>query len=129
MPRQSGLVGLIAGSSFGLLGFIDRELVDIGWLSPLLTEKWYAFPCSMLVTALAMFLAAFKWGWLKKETTLVLKQEDISKDQNWLENSRAELQDIKINPFKKPTPQYLNPNWYALILIAVSFWIIFGLFW
>ncbi|WP_417375335.1 sodium:solute symporter family transporter [Gimesia maris] len=129
VPRQSGLVGLIAGSSFGILGFIDRELVDHQLFSPLLTEKWYAFPASMLVTALAMFLAAIKWGWLEKESALVLKQDDVIKEQTWLTESREELLDIQISPFKKSTPQYLNPNWYALVLIAISFWIIFGLFW
>ena len=83
----------------------------------------------MLVTALAMFLAAIKWGWLEKESALVLKQDDVIKEQTWLTESREELLDIQISPFKKSTPQYLNPNWYALVLIAISFWIIFGLFW
>mgnify|MGYP003629794855 FL=1 len=129
VPRKSGLVGLLAGSLFGLLGFIDRELVDLEWLSPLLTEKWYAFPCSMLVTSLAMFAAALKWGWLEKEFELEQKQPEAPLKHDWLSESRQELLDIKLSPFPKPVPQYLNPNWYAILLIAISFWIIFGFFW
>lgn len=127
VPHQSGLVGLIAGSLFGLLGFIDRELVDLEWLSPLLTEKWYAFPCSMIVTTVAMFAATLKWGWLKKD--VLLEIDTKSSKHNWLSESREQLPRIKDTPFSKPLPQYLNPNWYAVLLVALSFWIIFGLFW
>ncbi|QDT41497.1 Sodium/glucose cotransporter [Gimesia alba] len=127
VPRQSGLVGLIAGSLFGLLGFIDRELVERQLFSPLLTEQWYAFPASMMVTSLAMLGSAFKWGWLEKGTSL--KQSDVSPKHDWLSESRQELAEIKVSPFSKPVPQYLNPNWYAILLIALSFWIIFGFFW
>ncbi|WP_299468444.1 sodium/solute symporter [uncultured Gimesia sp.] len=129
VPRKSGLVGLIAGSLFGLFGFIDRELVDLEWLSPLLTEKWYAFPCSMLVTSIAMFAAALKWGWLEKESMLEQNQPEVPLKHDWLSESRQELLAIKTSPFSKPIPQYLNPNWYAILIIALSFWIIFGFFW
>ncbi|MFH1301445.1 MAG: hypothetical protein ABIK07_10315, partial [Planctomycetota bacterium] len=129
VPRKSGLVGLIAGSLFGLFGFIDRELVDLEWLSPLLTEKWYAFPCSMLVTSIAMFAAALKWGWLEKESMLEQNQPEVPLKLDWLSESRQELLAIKTSPFSKPIPQYLNPNWYAILIIALSFWIIFGFFW
>lgn len=129
VPRQSGLVGLFAGSLFGLLAFIDRELFDIGWISPLLSEKWYAFPCSMIVTTIAMLLATLKWGWLKREEQQELQTPTPPEKQNWLSESRQELLMFKESPFYTPVPQYLNPNWYALLLIAFSCWIIFGLFW
>lgn len=129
VPRQSGLVGLFAGSLFGLLAFIDRELFDIGWISPLLSEKWYAFPCSMIVTTIAMLLATLKWGWLKREEQQELQTPTPPEKQNWLSESRQELLTFKESPFYTPVPQYLNPNWYALLLIAFSCWIIFGLFW
>ncbi len=129
VPRQSGLVGLCAGSLFGLIGFIDRVLVDEPLFSPWLTEVWYAFPCSMIITTLAMLAATLKWGWLKPEQQLELQTPAAPEKHDWLSESRQELLAVKESPFYKPVPQYLNPNWYAILLIAFSCWIIFGLFW
>lgn len=129
VPRQSGLVGLCAGSLYGLIGFIDRVLVKEQLFSPWLSEVWYAFPCSMIITTLAMLAATLKWGWLKPEQQLELQTPSAPEKHDWLSESRQELQTVKESPFNKPVPQYLNPNWYAILLIVFSCWIIFGLFW
>lgn len=129
VPRESGLVGLIAGSCFGLIGFIDRELYDFNSISPYLSGKSYAFPASMIVTSLAMYAAALKWGWFNKDSIPEANLPDVPQKHDWLTESRQELKEIKLSPFKKPVPQYLNPNWYAIVLIAISFWIVFGFFW
>ncbi len=130
VPRESGLVGLSVGSLYGMVGFLHRqEVYDIDWISPIISDGWYALPCSIIVTTIAMYASALKWGWLKIETTLEPKEADLPANQNWLTESRQELAEIKESPFERPTPQYLNPNWYALALIALSIWIIFGFFW
>ncbi len=129
VPRQSGLVGLLAGSLFGILGFIDRELIDFYWMSPLLSEKWYAFPCSMIVTTFAMFVATLKWGWLAADDLVDQAESNVSDKASWLSKSSQELRDIKDSSSSIPMPEYLNPNWYAILLLAFSSWIIFGLFW
>lgn len=130
VPRESGLVGLTAGSLYGIVGFLHRmEIYDIDWISPIISDGWYAFPCSMIVTTIAMYAATLKWGWLKKENMPEPVQSDAPVKHDWLSESRKELTAFKESPFEKPTPQYLNPNWYALALIAFSIWLIFGFFW
>jgi len=129
VPRQSGLVGLIAGSLFGLMGFVDRELIDLTWVNGMLTEKWYAFPSSMIVTTIAMFAATLKWGWLAKEDSVSLAESNVSDKSSWLAQSSQELRDLKVTSASKPIPRYLNPNWYAILLLALSGWVVFGLFW
>ncbi|MBL4885957.1 MAG: sodium/solute symporter [Planctomycetaceae bacterium] len=129
VPRQAGLLGLITGSLFGLLGFVDRELMDLTWVSPMLTEKWYAFPSSMIVTTLAMFAAVLRWGWLAKDDSTTQAEIGDSVESNWLAQSSLELRELKASAPSKPIPQYLNPNWYAIVLFAISCWIVFGFFW
>ena len=128
VPRESGLVGLLAGSLFGIVGFVDRELIDLNWVSPLLTSKWYAFPCSMFVTALAMFASTLKWGWISKEQ-FVAQSAETQVKSGWLSTSSQELRNLKTGYSAKPYPWYLNPNLYAVLLIIFSGWIIFIFFW
>ncbi len=120
---QSGLVGLVCGGLFGVLGFIDREVTDLTWLSPTVTANWPALPCAMAVTALSMGLTTLVLG--RAPLDVIVRQQE----SGWLASSRAQLSEFRDHPFEGDVPLWLQPRWYALGLLVISAWAVFGFFW
>ncbi len=38
--RRSGVIGILAGASYGIIALLDREIVDIVWLPAWFTGRW-----------------------------------------------------------------------------------------
>ena len=53
----------------------------------------------------------------------------LGSNHSWLNESRESLPEVKEHPFKEKVPVFLKPEWYAIALLALTSWIIFGLFW
>jgi SSS family solute:Na+ symporter len=119
--RRSGLVGLLAGATYGFIALIDRVAYDVAWLPNWFTTRWAAFTWSLLFTSLAIFV-----------TTLILGTERVTlvepKDSGWLLRSRGELPSVSEHPFIGSVPAWLNPLPWALLTLAGSAFVVFA-FW
>jgi len=124
-PR-SGLVGLLVGGAYGILCFLHRETSLINFLPDFLYIKWYAYSWSVLFTGLSMFLTTSFLG--RAESNLIQAPETPG-EASWLDRSREELPDIKEHPFENRIPLWLQPRWFAIGLIVLTLWLIFGCFW
>ena len=121
--RRSGLIGLIAGSLYGVVALYDRETLDVAGLAPWFTGRWEALGWSMVITSVAMAV-----------TTRVLGRQPIDETQvarasDWLERSRKELPPLREHPFACQVPRFLNPGWIAVVLLLLSAYLVFGVFW
>ncbi len=119
----SGLVGLVVGGVYGLVALYDRERSDVAWLPPWLTGRWEALGWSLVVTALAIAV-----------TTAVLGRQSASAPRSersggWLERSREELPPVREHPFPDGVPLLLRAEWFAVALILLTAYVVFGLFW
>lgn len=132
--RRSGIIGLLVGSTYGLLALYDRDIHELGLLptglSSLwpeiptwLTSRWPAFCWSLLITSLAMAAATLILGRDRGDTT------KWSEDKGWLHRSREELPALKEHPFAGELPRYLHPGWAAGLLMIAAVYATFVLFW
>ena len=125
--RRSGLIGLVIGGSYGLLGLIDREIVSFGWTPPLFFEQWYSYPFSILITASVMLLAT---PLLNRKYPPVPDHLATSQGRvPWLKDSREHLPSASGHPFASGVPFALEPRWFAAALILVALWLVFVRFW
>ncbi len=121
--RRSGLVGLVVGGVYGLVALYGRETSDVAWLPSWLTGRWEALAWSLVVTALAIAVT----------TALLGRQSACGKTTErpggWLERSREELPPVREHPFPDGVPLLLRPEWFAVALILLTAYVVFGLFW
>jgi hypothetical protein len=122
-PRRSGLIGLLAGSTYGFVALIDREFYNLEAIPAWFSSRWMALTISMVVTALTMFVVSLIVG-LEE----VRSWNDLD-DAGWLHRSRMSLPAIREHPFATRVPPCLNPSLWAVPLLIVSAWLVFGLFW
>ncbi len=122
--RKSGLVGLVCGSAYGMLALCDRQFFDITWLPAWLTSQWLAYSWSILFTAAPMLVTTLVLGAESRESAMLELNE-----QGWLGRSREELPPLADEIIDAVTPRWLNPNWLAVLLLAITSWVTFGLFW
>ncbi len=122
--HRSGLIGLAAGSLYGVLALVDREFIDLAWMPDWLSERWMALSVSLIVTAVTMGLVTAVLGRQSAESTVVAFAE-----QGWLQRSREALPPLLESPFATAPPVWLRPVGWAAVLMAVSLWVVFGLFW
>ena len=131
--RKAGVIGLLCGSAYGLLALCDRQFADtfddVDWLSSFFlwlpawfTERWVALSWSILFTAVPMLI-----------TTMVLgksHEDEIPavEERGWLGRSREELPPMPEVSAETDRP-WLNPEWLAVLLLVVTAWVTFGLFW
>lgn len=132
--RRSGIIGLLVGSTYGLLALYDRAFHDAeifpAWLTNLwpdlpswLTGRWPAFCWSLLITTITMAVTTLILGRDTGDTTT------WSEDQGWLHRSREELPTLKEHPFAGEVPVYLQPRWAAGLLLVVAAYATLVLFW
>lgn len=120
--RRSGLVGLLAGGAYGLVAFVNRELLEFAWLPKWFTGQWEAFLWSLLFTALGLALATLAFRG-HAETA-----PETGRAEGWLRRSTEELGEVREHPFETPPGLALNPWWYAAALGAISVYLIIA-FW
>jgi SSS family solute:Na+ symporter len=126
--RRSGLIGLLAGASYGLIALADRLLYDTygpeaAWLPSWFTTRWTSFAWSILFTSLAIAVTTMFFG---KQTGRVLAE---TKDTGWLLTSREELPPLREHPFQHGVPPWLQPIPWAILCTIGSFYVVFWLFW
>ncbi|QDU79520.1 Sodium/glucose cotransporter [Polystyrenella longa] len=121
VPKQGGLVGLIVGGTFGMCCFLQRQ----DWLESLIgtelpeimVNRWYVYVWSMGLTAGSMSLTYLFW---KPQPVSELINDTVL---------HSELPPVLEHPFSKPVPVWLQPRWYALVLILFNVWFTFYFFW
>jgi len=113
-PRASGMVGLIAGSTYGVLALCDRQFHDFEVLPTWFTERWVALVWSVLFTFLPMLL-----------TTLIKGREDQTtepwSEQGWLQRSRETLPPFPDEKSSATLPQLLITAITVLLCLWVTF--------
>ena len=121
--RRSGLIGLMAGSAYGMLALYDREMTDVVWLPSWLTTRWAALCWSLLITSVTMGLVTL---WLGRESH---ERARFRRETGWLARSREELPALREHPFSGDVPWIWRPLWWAVLSLIVSGYVVFGLFW
>ena len=74
--RRVGIAGLATGGLYGVVGFVDREVVDVSWLPSWLTGQWEAFVWAVAFTAAGCALAALHPRW--RRTTGVVASGGVT---------------------------------------------------
>ena len=122
--RASGLVGLMVGSTYGVVALIDRELYDIAWMPLWLSERWAALGWSLLLTTVVVALTTLLLGPQPRDAVMKFRET------GWLERSREELPRILEHPFADQAAEHkLMPIALAILLLGVSFAAVFVIFW
>ncbi|MCR9291468.1 MAG: hypothetical protein NXI32_02035 [bacterium] len=120
--RKSGVIGILAGASYGMIALLDREIVDIVWLPAWFTGRWVALLWSFAFTILAAFV-----------TTAVLGKYDrdlpADSTSGWLRESSESLPALPLHPFDRPPAWWLRPETLAGLLIVVTLYILWTFFW
>lgn len=119
---KAGIAGILAGACYGVIALIDREMFDMVWLAAWFTGRWPALLWSMVTTGLGAALA-----------TLVFGPYDAGKvpsvQPGWLQSSSRSLNELPEYPFERPVARWLRPEVLAVILIALTAFILFSFFW
>jgi SSS family solute:Na+ symporter len=133
-PR-SGIVGLAAGSVYGVLALADREVQDLDWLPGWLSERWAALGWSLLVTAGAMAVTTAILGRVAGGAGAGVGAGALAPPgaaapaRGWLARSAEALPPEREHPFRARVPALLEPWIYAVVLLLGSAYLVFGFFW
>ena len=123
--RRSGLVGLVAGSIYGLAASNLGGSADAPGLLPFwFTERFAAYSWSMGITAAAMLAASLLWGWTKDP-------HQVIRPSVWLAPSRETLPEMVSSPFavRGRVPWWAQPALSAALLLTLSGFMVFGVLW
>ena len=126
--RRVGIVGLLTGGLYGVIGFFDREVVDVSWLPAWLTGQWEAFVWAVAFTAAGCAFAALHPRW-RGEAPASSAAASAPGGGDWLARSSGELGPIRLHPFRDRVPLLASPALYTGLLAAISAWLVFGVFW
>ena len=117
--RRSALIGLLMGTSYGMLAWQGAE-----WLPVWFTEKFTAYLWSTGITATGMLMGSWV---LKEEPETVTRSTD---DQGWLARSQRALSEMKSSPWEKEgVPWFARPEYWAMLTISAAAILLFGVFW
>jgi solute:Na+ symporter, SSS family len=146
VDRRSGLTGLLVGSAYGVFALYCREAARIPWFAELehvplwFVDRWGALGWSLLITAATMgviHLIVRLWDFRVAKGEVPRADcaagrdnlKDLSEDGGWLARSRESLPQICEHPFANRVPVWADPRIYAFVLLVVSVYVVFGLFW
>ena len=110
-PRRCGLGGIVAGSSYGIVAFLDRELWNAAWLPDWFTGQWPAFGWSVAITAAMCLLLSLKSGLQRRR--LAGPGPELSLDS-------AAVDSAQEHPFPGAVPVWANPWFYAAAVVVVA---------
>ena len=139
--RRVGMAGLATGGLYGVIGFVDREVVDISWLPSWLTGQWEAFLWAVAFTAAGCAFAALHPRWRRTAGAGTAGVGAVAGDgldpgaastsgaDDWLAKSSGELGPVRLHPFSERVPLLASPALYTGVLAAISAWLVFGVFW
>ena len=120
--RKSGILGLSLGSAYGFTALLDREIHDIAWLPWWFTGRWEAFPWAMLFTITGMIVTTLLLGKQKN-------REGSLESSGWLQSSREALPPFEERPSPEVRFPWPKPGWLAAVLLGITAYLVFGLFW
>ena len=118
-----GIIGLMTGSTYGLVALVDREIYDVAWLSSEFTGRWNALIWAMMFTLLGAMATTLVYG-KQSEQMRVAKQQS-----GWLQSSSKSLSSLPEHPFKTTPPRWLQPEPIAIVLIISTAILLFLFFW
>lgn len=121
--RRSGLIGLVAGATYGVIALVDRVFYPDTGLPEWFTTRWMSFAWSIVFTSSAIAVTTIALG---KQRGGALGK---TKDEGWLLKSRNELPPLLEHPFDDAVPAWLNPIPWAVLCAAGSAYVVFVVFW
>ena len=123
--RRVGIAGLASGGLYGLVGFVDREVIDITWIPSWLTGQWEAFAWAVAFTAAGCACAAL----FTRSRIDGAERRNAADGGGWLARSSRDLGPMRAHPFDDRVPLLASPALYTALLAIVSAWLVFGVFW
>lgn len=121
--RRSGVIGLLGGGLYGVIALVDREFHELSWIPPWISDRWMAVCWSVVVTTVVMLIATRLLGDEPDDAMRTFRED------GWLDRSREELPALREHPFAGNIPWYANTTAWAVILVMICTWVVFGLFW
>ena len=121
--RRGGLVGIVAGGIYGLVALYDREIADLTALPDWFTGRWEALLWSVLITGVGIGVTTLFLGTTDRRTA------SIPEPDGWLLRSREQIGKIREHPFREKIPVLLSPGWIAVVLLLLTSYLVFGVFW
>ena len=127
--RSSGLIGLLAGASYGILRMAAPLVAEqTGWvlLPPVMMGTYAAYPFSMLVTAATMVLVSQVTGWESgRASDLTSRQEESA----WLRSSQLKIRQIQEKISRRAPQGQRLPALLSTLALAVGCVLTFVVFW
>ena len=117
--RKAGVVGLLCGSLYGVIALYDRQVHDLAWLPYWFTERWVALSWSIAFTLVPMLVTTLCLGPTSRDAI------GAWHEAGWLDRSREELPAFHTDS-KRST---IGTNIAAVLVLGVSFWLVFVTFW
>jgi SSS family solute:Na+ symporter len=122
VDRRSGLVGLVAGSTYGLLAITLGGTPDEpGRLPYWFTEKFASYSWSLGITSASMLLSSLLFGGSPQETA------DAQPATGWLGNSQRRITEIR--QAVGPTPWWCQPGLWATVVLLFAAYRVFVVLW
>ena len=127
--RSSGLIGLLAGASYGILRMAAPLVAEqTGWvlLPAAMMGTYAAYPFSMLVTAATMVLVSQVAGWESgRASDLTSRQEESA----WLRSSQLKIRQIQSEITRRAPQDQRLPALLSTLALAVGCLLTFVVFW
>ena len=140
--RSSGLIGLLAGASYGILRMAAPLVAEqTGWvlLPAAMMGTYAAYPFSMLVTAATMVLVSQVAGWERADhqpsacsapltaehRTLTSRQEESA----WLRSSQLKIRQIQEKISRRAPQGQRLPALLSTLALAIGCVLTFVVFW
>ena len=127
--RSSGLIGLLAGASYGILRMAAPLVAEqTGWvlLPAAMMGTYAAYPFSMLVTAATMVLVSQVAGWESgRASDLTSRQEESA----WLRSSQLKIRQIQEKISRRAPQGQRLPALLSTLALAVGCVLTFVVFW
>lgn len=133
--RSSGLIGLLAGSAYGILRLAAPSVAakhGIAILPDAMIDPYGAYIFAMVITTVTMLLVSLIRGW---EAPGIRTAERVSAASGWLGTSQAELRELSEAGAKEGASACVREEtgWLPAILaigvIAFGAFVCFVLFW
>ena len=124
--RRAGLIGILAGSGYGVLRLI-AEPVATNWgiqvLPVVMTNSYAAYVFSMLITAGTMVLVSLVMGWQPKGDLSHIEQS------GWLRSSQLTVQQLASRHDDPRSASHGLPFMLAAVTVGIGCWLSFIVFW
>jgi SSS family solute:Na+ symporter len=126
---KAGIIGIIAGASYGVIALIDREVVEVAWLAPWFTGRWPALLWAMAFTTIGAAVTTLVLGKCTTNKLSTGLPGDALGQSSWLQSSSRSLKPIPDHCFDRPPSRWSSPETLACVLITLTTIVLFTFFW